>query len=192
MIAMDTKICPRPGCRFNRSPQPIDQFCKDSKTSDGHAVYCRTCAADRARERMKSPEAKELARQANARYYASDHGRARIRATYTSPEYREKVNEYAKEYSKRPDVKLKLAMKVAAYRTRNALKHRARKVCTLAILSKKIVQPDHCEWCNGPALPKELQAHHWRGYDPEHWLDVKYVHRTCHLKCEKVKPEDWP
>ena len=59
-------------------------------------------------------------------------------------------------------------------------------------IGKKIVLPDHCEWCKEPATPKELQAHHWRGYDPDHWLDVKYVHRACHFKCEKVKPEDWP
>jgi hypothetical protein len=141
---------------------------------------------------MKSPAAKEAARQASARYYASEHGRARIKATYTSPEYREKVNEYAKEYAKRPDVKLKLAMKAASYRTRNALKARARVICKLAERSGKLIKPDHCEWCNGPAAPEDLQAHHWRGYDPDHWLDVKHVHRTCHRKCENVKPENWP
>lgn len=188
---MDTKICSHTTCKFNGSPQPIDQFCKDRKTRDGLSVYCRTCRVGYARIRMQRPEVKERAHDAMRKYQTSEHGRARIKATYTSPEYREKVNEYAKEYTKRPEVKLKLALKVAAYRTRNALKDRARKVCTLAILSGKVVKTDYCQWCYEIASPKELQAHHWRGYDPAHWLDVKFVHRTCHRKCENIKPEDW-
>ena len=85
-----------------------------------------------------------------------------------------------------------MTLKRAEYRTRNALKNRARVAHDLATRAGKIVKPAACEWCKEPATPKELQAHHWRGYDPDHWLDVKYVHRACHFKCEKVKPEDWP
>lgn len=188
---MDTKICPRPACAFGGSPQPLDHFGKASNTSDHLSVHCKTCRSEYRRIRSERPEAKELARISTAKYRASEHGRKRTRDTYTSPEYRERVNKYVKEYQKRPEVKLFRAMKAATYRTRNALKARARIVCELAMRSGKIIRPDHCEWCKRDAQPSELQAHHWRGYDPAHWLDVKHVHHTCHRKCENVMPEDW-
>lgn len=191
---MNTKICSDKRCKYNGAPQPITNFCKDKQFKDGLHVYCRSCRSRRSKElRERDPSVAERARLATMRYRETEHGKQRIKSYYTSSEYREHANAYAREYTKRPEVRVSLAMKQARYRTRNSLKDRARRVTVYALRSGQLTKTDYCEWCGKPSVAALLEAHHWRGYDPDHWLDVKFVHADpCHLACEAVKPENWP
>ncbi len=40
-----------------------------------------------------------------------------------------------------------------------------------------------CRVCGDP----DTQAHHWRGYAPEHWFDVQYLCADHHSEAEKQK-----
>jgi predicted Zn-ribbon and HTH transcriptional regulator len=147
-----------------------------------------------AKERMaKDPGAKIRAKEATARYRKTEHGKNKIRAKQHSKEYRVAANAYQREYSKRKDVKIKLCIKRANYSTRNMLKEKARHVANYAKKSGELIVPHYCDWCGYPGYPDNpLEIHHWRGYDPAHWLDVKFVHEKCHDECENVTPERWP
>jgi hypothetical protein len=46
-----------------------------------------------------------------------------------------------------------------------------------AIRQGILFRPHACSLC--PSV-EDIQAHHHRGYAPEHWLDVLWVCRTCH------------
>lgn len=37
----------------------------------------------------------------------------------------------------------------------------------------------------------QLQAHHHRGYSPEHWLDVEWLCPTCHGKADNPPRNRW-
>lgn len=55
-----------------------------------------------------------------------------------------------------------------------------------------VVKPECCEQCG---RRRRLEAHHWRGYAKEHWLDVQWLCRSCH-KLEHNNPyapilEEW-
>ena len=185
---MEAKICIHPNCKNSGEPQTIDLFTKDKYRPDGHAAYCRVCRNNYARERLKNPDARRKHNEAVRKYRSTEYGKRRIKARYTSPEYRSYAREYQKEYRKRPEEKLRQAMKQARYRTRNKLKEKARGVVGYALKAGKLQKPDCCEYCKQPATNNELEAHHWRGYDPNNWLNVKFVHKKCHFLCEG---KDW-
>lgn len=190
---MTTKVCRRADCPLAGQPQPVEHFAVDRNRPDGRHPYCRTCrSAEAAQRKARSPEARASARAANARYRESEHGREHIRAYYTSPEYRERTNEYQRSYAKRPEVKEKLAEKRRAYSERNQRKERARHAVARALKTGALVKPLACDWCGGPAAPADLEGHHWRGYEPQFWLDVKFVHADpCHLQSHALPPGEW-
>ena len=64
---------------------------------------------------------------------------------------------------------------------------RARGAVGRAVRDGVLVKPDACEECDR-AL--KLDAHHHRGYDEAHALDVVWLCRRCHLHAERT-PEQW-
>ena len=60
---------------------------------------------------------------------------------------------------------------------------KAKSAVNNAIRDGKLPRPDTllCHYCPKPAQ----QYHHWRGYEPEHWLDIVPVCKQCHHKCKK-------
>lgn len=190
---MTTKICRRSDCSLGGLPQPIEVFAIDKTRPDGRHPYCRSCRTALAANRLaKSADAREKTREAQARYRASETGRERIRAHYTSREYRERVNEYARDYAKRPEVREKLAEKRKAYDERNQLKVCARRAVVRALRTGVLTKPPKCEWCGLVAGSSALEGHHWKGYEPEEWLSVKFVHADpCHLQAHQLPPGEW-
>lgn len=41
--------------------------------------------------------------------------------------------------------------------------------------------PDACEKCGAK---RPVEGHHHNGYEPQHWLDLKWLCRKCHVKAD--------
>ena len=187
---MEERICTHKECPFAGSPQSIGQFSKDRTKPSGYHPHCRTCRSRNAQLRMESnPDARERASAATARYRTTERGRERTRAYYE--EHKPIFRERDRQYAKRPEVRAKRAAKQASYRERNQHKECARTAVYNALRSGHLSIPERCDWCGQPANGERLEAHHWRGYDAVFWLDVKFVHATCHDACESVAPDEW-
>lgn len=105
-----------------------------------------------------------------------------ILATNT-PEVREAAAR-AKErdsLSNKPANQRALAKYAEAHPDRVAARHAVRD----ALKCNRIAKSDTCsfanQYCRG-----DLQAHHWRGYDEAHWLDVLWV---CQQHHDLIEPE---
>jgi len=61
----------------------------------------------------------------------------------------------------------------------NPNKYKARWKVYGALRSKKIIKPTECELCGNST---SLTAHHYLGYEKEHWLDIQWLCIKCHKK----------
>lgn len=53
--------------------------------------------------------------------------------------------------------------------------------------TSSFTRPDNCEACGRTCVP---HAHHYKGYEPEHWLDVQWLCVPCHDRAHREeKPE---
>ena len=64
------------------------------------------------------------------------------------------------------------------YYRRNPHRYNACAAVSRAVIAGALKKPTACEWC-GDAGP--LEAHHLRGYSPEHWLNVVFICKPCHV-----------
>lgn len=64
------------------------------------------------------------------------------------------------------------------YRQKNPLQQKARDAVKSAI-SKGVITKTACERCGSE---QDIQGHHHAGYEPENWLKVMWLCRTCHNK----------
>jgi hypothetical protein len=60
----------------------------------------------------------------------------------------------------------------------NPEKRNAWMVLNTAIARGDIRKPNRCESCNKSG--RLIEAHHWKGYDDAHQLDVQWLCRSCH------------
>lgn len=52
-----------------------------------------------------------------------------------------------------------------------------------AVSSGRLTRPTHCErCCKKPRGKRPIQAHHPRGYEPPHVLDVEWLCGKCHVE----------
>lgn len=63
---------------------------------------------------------------------------------------------------------------------KNINKYQARHAVYGALRYGKITKPSICELCNKES--KSIEAHHYMGYEKEHWLDIVWVCKECHKK----------
>jgi hypothetical protein len=184
---METKICSK--CSAER---PISEFCVDKSRPDGKHPWCKECRAASAKHRMLTdPLARQSAREAVRRYRQTEKGKAYNRNYYQI--HKKQFREWEQIRNKRPDVKEYLANKQRLYRLRNPEKENARHAVYSAVRFGHLARSKFCEWCGGAFQDgDEVEIHHWHGYDPEHWLDVKFVHVVCHRNCENALEKDWP
>lgn len=54
---------------------------------------------------------------------------------------------------------------------------RARAKVNYEIWAGKITKPKNCEVCGSNGL---MTAHHYLGYERDHWLDIQWLCRECH------------
>jgi hypothetical protein len=107
----------------------------------------------------------EKERLRRRRYRASQKGKARQRRFYASEWGREvRRQESAQERARHPD------------------RICARRAVSNALRDGKLARPVICGEC---LLVAKVQAHHHRGYAQEHWLDVVWVCRACHLETHR-------
>jgi hypothetical protein len=93
---------------------------------------------------------------------------------------RQRSLEYRKigrEWTKTPEAKAKRAATMREWRKMNPSKAKARDKVGYALRSGKLRRGPCCRCGTVPA-----QAHHHLGYDPEHWLDVIWLCRECHVR----------
>jgi hypothetical protein len=97
-------------------------------------------------------------------------------------QYRLRHPEKQIEYRQRPEVKARLIELQRLFRRSEDGRKRwqARSALNEAIRSGKILRPTTCSLCPNPSP----QAHHHKGYEPEHWLDVLWLCLPCHRSQE--------
>jgi hypothetical protein len=61
---------------------------------------------------------------------------------------------------------------------RNRIKYKARQAVNAAVKRGQLTRPAVCNRCRETAL---LYGHH-HSYAPEHWLDVEWLCKRCHLR----------
>jgi hypothetical protein len=160
---------------------PITDFAADKTRRDGVHCWCNSC-------RHKSYSS----RYANKKY------RSRLNAKNLQwhRENREASLAYKREYGKLPRViaAVRLAAKAwdagpsgrawrKAWRRENAEKMRAHHAVRCAVKSGKLVRPEICSSCRRPC---KAQAHHHKGYQEEHWLEVEWLCAKCHYRARDV------
>lgn len=64
------------------------------------------------------------------------------------------------------------------YRLKNPNQQKARDAVRLALRNGTLVKGP-CRLCGST---ESIQGHHHNGYDEPHWLDVRWLCRTCHCK----------
>jgi len=66
---------------------------------------------------------------------------------------------------------------------RHPLERKARSALDNAVRLGKIARPNICQICGVITKP---EAHHWQGYDPDHWLDVQWLCHQHHLEADRL------
>lgn len=61
------------------------------------------------------------------------------------------------------------------------LQRKARSAISNALRLGKIIKPIKCQACG---CVEKLEAHHWKGYEKEHWLDVQWLCHKHHLEAD--------
>lgn len=62
------------------------------------------------------------------------------------------------------------------------LKRAAHYAVTEAIRKGVLTPLTNCERCGNPQADRALDAHHHSGYAKEHWYDITWLCRACHIK----------
>lgn len=91
--------------------------------------------------------------------------------------HREHRLTYAKKYIKKN--REMLAQKALAIRKRTPGREKARQRFRNAIIRGEFVRPTICQECS---KKRKIHAHHYLGYDGEHWKDVMWLCTVCHGK----------
>lgn len=93
---------------------------------------------------------------------------------------REERLEYFRSYRNSPAGKATARRSSYASMERDPEKWAARRRVRQAVLQGKISKQP-CERCGSPSV----EAHHYKGYDEAHWLDVQWLCRRDHLDVHK-------
>jgi hypothetical protein len=156
-----TLMDPTKTCCHCRRTLPLDQFYRNRATPDGYTRECRTCAKERASAHYRENRERILSEQRGHYLAHSTEVQARNRAWLEAN--RERHRPYLRAYNRE-------------YRRKYPERHRAGSAVADALKSGKIQRQETCAMCG--AAPTE--AHHHRGYEKEHYLDVIWLCRRCH------------
>lgn len=155
---------------------PLDRFYPHPRNNDGLRGDCKACNIRVSREyQRRDPEKwrryqreyreqnREKCLAATRRWSRSPEGKAKLKAWRSQPEVRKKRNKlHAASVARHPERKL---ARRAVYRARR---------------DGKLV-PTPCAVCS---TTENIEAHHHRGYSPEHRLDVIWLCRRHHREAD--------
>lgn len=74
----------------------------------------------------------------------------------------------------------------AKEKRRHQQKIKARRKVAYAVFKGRLIQAESCQRCGSVA---DLEAHHYKGYAPENWLEVRWLCLPCH-KVEDREQEE--
>lgn len=122
--------------------------------------------SEKGKAKIKRYNKSKNGKAAKKRYDQSEKGKA-TRKSYTQSDKRRKAQ----------------AAAIKQYKIRHPERIKAKNVVEKAIRKGQLPRPDSlpCHYC--PAQAKEY--HHYKGYAPEHWLDVVPVCIKCHNEIPK-------
>lgn len=168
--------------------------CREDSASEGSMTRSHKTAGQRQRDPEKKKKRQKKWRENNQErikeydknYILSGRHAERKRArTEKDPQgYAEKRSlwlqktgkglEYSQKYQHRPGVQKK-----------NAARHAVH----LLVSRGTIIKSDCCEVCGSSPLPlksgrSRIGAHHYLGYEREHWFDIVWVCNKCHRLLE--------
>jgi len=98
------------------------------------------------------------------RFYAAHPERARAATLRWIKAHPERMRELQRQgYARHPDRQI------------------ARSAVSRAVREGKVLKPDVCQGCGLRCGRGRLQGHHHNGYAREHWYDVVWLCRACHV-----------
>lgn len=153
-------------CRMCLTEKDRAAYASDVTRQDALHPYCQECR----HKQKRSPEA--LAKRRKLRKWTKDY-----------------AVKYHYDYTRRPEVMARNAARNRTYSLRFPEKAKAHSAVTRAMITGDIVRPRMCEGCFTACKP---EAHHHKGYDKEHWLDVLWLCRSCHKKQHLKYPNEHP
>ena len=156
------KYCPE--CKKTKSGL---EFYKDKFRRDGLSTRCKPCTIAYVKAYTQTERGREVARKAQRKYRASDHGKKRKREDQKAYLATERGKE----------IKHKSAYKYPERR-------KARIILGNSIRDGKLkpAREFQCSNCNNSAK----EYHHHNGYAPEHALDVIPLCRECHGQTNRI------
>ena len=76
---------------------------------------------------------------------------------------------------------------IKASKNKDVIKDRARNKLRYAVKAGKIIKPEYCQSIYSDVCEGKLHAHHFLGYDSEHWKDVIWLCKKHHDKYHRVQ-----
>lgn len=142
-------------CSSCKVDRPRMEFFRCAANRDGLINWCRFCQRDRKAFRYRE--------NAEFRAHTQRLSRESKRRRYaTSEKYREAI----KKEKRGP-----------AGKARQAVKN--------AVLFRRLLKPACCEKCGRSGTGREIQGHHYLGYEPAHHLDVLWLCVLCHAEAHR-------
>lgn len=178
-------------CSKCKETKPISEFYKRSDSRDGYRNACKACDLKYSRTEKgkaiqkryrQSGKGKAAYRKVQDRYRQSEKGKA-IQKRYQKSE---KFKTAQKRYEQSEKGKKARSKQIKRFKIRHPEQSKAHEAVKNAIKTGRLPRPDSltCHYC--PARAK--QYHHYKGYEPEHWLDVVPVCIKCHGENRRNRP----
>ncbi|MEK6879082.1 MAG: NUMOD3 domain-containing DNA-binding protein [Nanoarchaeota archaeon] len=131
---------------------------------NGASGYCDSCRIIKRKEWNKKYHDSPRAKEKRKYYNRTEKAKQRFKRFRSKPQYRI----YARNrYHSQPENKRK-----AQYYMSNAIR------------DKRLIKTKSCLLCGGNEV--RIEGHHYKGYDPENWLNVIWLDVPCHKKAHEV------
>jgi len=153
-------------CTYCKQIKSLSEFFKHCRKKDGYCSECKICKLKYDKEYFQTKKGKTTSRKAVLRYRATEKGKAVFRKT---------MSRYCQSEKGKANYK--------RYRARHPERCKARDVVNHAVQAGKLPRANTmpCYYCPTQAE----QYHHYKGYEPEHRLDVVPICRKCHNRLRK-------
>ena len=159
-------------CGDCKCSKPLKDFAKLTKSHDGLQKRCRQCSSIRWKKY-------EISHRKNLLEYRAKYA---SRQRFIDRKRYERIKQDPSEYAK-------LLTRMLENNKRMAKKHPQQRKARLAVSSAvrcgRIVRPKICSSCEIECKP---EAHH-DSYEREHWLDVRWLCRKCHMEHHRKYPD---
>jgi len=143
---------------------------------DGHLNFCKLCVSKK-RKTYYQNNRQRIKKTQRDRYWR-DPEKSRSYQRIMSQRYADRQKAY-RQSDRGREVQRRAQAKERIVRPREM---KARQAVSNAVRDGRLKVPAACECCGNTA---ELQAHHHRGYDVKHRLDVIWLCARCHRKADR-------